>query len=130
MADSVRRYKVTRQVLAACCQTLRSQVLNKVAANDLNNFKVQLFRLNSQSWDDINDVSLPLQNFVQARFSFFYWVPFVLVTALRRTPAGTPTGWSWSGGATSSGSSAPPTRTWPGSRSSTKSRPRSERWVY
>jgi hypothetical protein len=56
---------VTRQVLAACCQTLRSQVLNKVAANDLNNFKVQLFRLNSQSWDDINDVSLPLQNFIQ-----------------------------------------------------------------
>ena len=72
MADSVRRYKVTRQVLSACCQTLRSQVLNKVAANDLNNFKVQLFRLNSQSWDDINDVSLPLQNFVQARVGVLF----------------------------------------------------------
>lgn len=129
MADSVRRYKVTRQVLAACCQTLRSQVLNKVAANDLNNFKVQLFRLNSQSWDDINDVSLPLQNFVQASF-FFLLDVFFVGDSLRRTPAGTPTGWSWSGGATSSGSSAPPTRIWPGSRSSTKSRPRSERWVY
>lgn len=26
--------------------------------------KVQLHRLNSQGWDDINDVSLPLQNFI------------------------------------------------------------------
>jgi len=58
------RYKVSRQVLAVCCQTLRSQVLNRVAANDLNLFQVQVFRLNAQSWDDINDVSLPLQNFV------------------------------------------------------------------
>ena len=72
MADSVSRYKVTRQVLSASCHTLRSQVLNKVAANDLNNFKVQLFRLNSQSWDDINDVSLPLQNFVQARVGVLF----------------------------------------------------------
>jgi hypothetical protein len=47
-----------------CCQALRSQVLNRVAANDLNLFHVQLFRLNAQSWDDINDVTLPLQNFV------------------------------------------------------------------
>lgn len=47
-----------------CCHALRSNVLNRVAANDLNLFQVQLFRLNAQSWDDINDVSLPLQNFV------------------------------------------------------------------
>lgn len=47
-----------------CCQALRSQVLNRVASNDLNLFHVQLFRLNAQSWDDINDVTLPLQNFV------------------------------------------------------------------
>ena len=26
--------------------------------------QVQLHRLNSQGWDDINDVSLPLQNFI------------------------------------------------------------------
>ena len=47
-----------------CCHALRTQVLNRVAANDLNLFQVQLFRLNAQSWDDINDVSLPMQNFV------------------------------------------------------------------
>ena len=47
-----------------CCHTLRTQVLNRVAANDLNLFQVQLHRLNAQSWDDINEVSLPLQNFV------------------------------------------------------------------
>lgn len=58
------RYKISRQVLAVSCQTLRAQVLNKVASNDLNLFQVQLFRLNSQGWDDINDVSLPLQNFM------------------------------------------------------------------
>ena len=57
-------YKVTRQVLSSCCDALRSQVLNKVASNDLNLFQVQLFRLNADNWDSISDVSLPLQNFI------------------------------------------------------------------
>lgn len=57
-------FKVTRQVLAACCNTLRSKVLSKVASNDLNTFQIQLERLNADSWDDINDVTVPMQSFV------------------------------------------------------------------
>jgi hypothetical protein len=49
-------YKVTRQVLSACCQTLRSKVLSKVTSHDLNLFQVQLKRLNSENWDDVSDI--------------------------------------------------------------------------
>ena len=35
-----------------------------MVSNDSRHRQVQLHRLNSQGWDDINDVSLPLQNFV------------------------------------------------------------------
>lgn len=47
-------YKVTRQVLAACCSTLRTNVLNKVTSNDLNLFQVQVKRLNAEHWDEVN----------------------------------------------------------------------------
>lgn len=49
-------YKVTRQVLSACCQTLRSKVLSKVTSHDLNLFQVQIKRLNTETWDDVSDV--------------------------------------------------------------------------
>lgn len=49
-------YKVTRQVLSACCQTLRSKVLSKVTSHDLNLFQVQLKRLNTENWDDVTDI--------------------------------------------------------------------------
>lgn len=48
-------YKVTRQVLAACCATLRSNVLSKVTSNDLNLFQVQIKRLNAENWDDMTN---------------------------------------------------------------------------
>lgn len=57
-------FKVTRQVLAACCQTLRTKVLNKIASNDLNTFQIQLERLGAEGWDDINDVHVPLHDFL------------------------------------------------------------------
>lgn len=47
-------FKVTRQVLAACCSTLRANVLNKVTSNDLSLFQVQVKRLNSEHWDEMN----------------------------------------------------------------------------
>ena len=50
-------YKVTRQVLSACCQTLRTKVLSKVTSHDLNMFQVQIKRLNAQGWDDMNDLA-------------------------------------------------------------------------
>jgi hypothetical protein len=49
-------YKVTRQVLSACCQTLRTKVLSKVTSHDLNLFQVQIKRLNAETWDDMNDL--------------------------------------------------------------------------
>jgi len=48
-------FKVTRQVLAACCSTLRASVLNKVTSNDLSLFQVQIKRLNSEHWDEMNN---------------------------------------------------------------------------
>ena len=48
-------YKVSRQVLSACCQTLRTKVLSKVTSHDLNLFQVQIKRLNAETWDDMND---------------------------------------------------------------------------
>lgn len=50
-------YKVTRQVLSACCQTLRTKVLSKVTSHDLNLFQVQIRRLNAETWDDMNDLA-------------------------------------------------------------------------
>lgn len=58
-------FKITRQVLSACCQTLRAKVLSKISSDDLNMYSAQLFRLNALAWDDINDANLPLQNFIQ-----------------------------------------------------------------
>lgn len=45
-------YKIARQVLSTCCQTLRNKVLSKVSTRDLNNFCVQLHRLGRTSWID------------------------------------------------------------------------------
>ena len=51
-------YKITRQVLSTCCQTLRTKVLSKVSTRDLNNFCVQLHRLGRTSWiDEAENVS-------------------------------------------------------------------------
>jgi hypothetical protein len=50
-------FKVTRQVLSACCQTLRTKVLSKVTSHDLNLFQVQVKRLNAEAWDDMNDLA-------------------------------------------------------------------------
>jgi hypothetical protein len=51
-------YKVSRQVLAASCQTLRTKVLSKVTSHDLNLFQVQVKRLNAETWDDMNDLAV------------------------------------------------------------------------
>lgn len=56
--------QVSRQVLAACCQTLRQKVLSKITSNDLNTVQVQLERLGAEGWDDItNDVATTMQVF-------------------------------------------------------------------
>ena len=56
-------HKVTRQVLATCCQTLRKSILSKMQTQDLNMFSLQLHRLNATAWDDLGDGSVCLQEF-------------------------------------------------------------------
>jgi hypothetical protein len=56
-------FKITRTVMGECCKTLRSQVLSKVHTQDMNMFSLQLHRLNAESWDDLGDGTVALQNF-------------------------------------------------------------------
>lgn len=56
-------YKVTRQVLKACCDTLRANVLNNVQVNDLNLFKIKAERLNASQWDCVMDQAILFQDF-------------------------------------------------------------------
>jgi hypothetical protein len=56
-------YKITRQVLSTCCNTLRTRVLSKISTHDLNMFNVQLHRLDANAWDDLGNGALALQNF-------------------------------------------------------------------
>ena len=50
-------YKITRQVMATCCQALRTQVLGKMKRHDLNIFNVQLHRLNAPGWDHLDNAT-------------------------------------------------------------------------
>jgi hypothetical protein len=56
-------YKVSRHVLSACCDTLRTKVLNNIATNDLNMGAFSAERIGADQWDDITDVNIPLQGF-------------------------------------------------------------------
>ncbi|KAJ1466344.1 hypothetical protein T484DRAFT_1756719 [Baffinella frigidus] len=46
-------FKVSRQVVMQCCDTLRKQVLSKVLSADLNKFKVSLKRLQNVPWTSL-----------------------------------------------------------------------------
>lgn len=56
--------KVTKQVFATCCNTLRTKVLSRVATRDLNLFSVQVHRLGEQEWAAVGDGSELLAEFV------------------------------------------------------------------
>ena len=43
-------FKVSKQVLSTCCQTLRAKVLSRISFNDLNALQVQLNRLDAKEW--------------------------------------------------------------------------------
>ena len=49
-------YKVSKTVLATCCNTLKSKVLNKIAFNNLMDFNVSLKRLDAKEWTTESDV--------------------------------------------------------------------------
>jgi hypothetical protein len=46
-------FKVSRQVVMQCCQTLRTQVLNKVQNSDLNTIQLQLHRFQNVPWTSL-----------------------------------------------------------------------------
>mmetsp|Transcript_34395 Transcript_34395/g.81097 ORF Transcript_34395/g.81097 Transcript_34395/m.81097 type:complete len:308 (-) Transcript_34395:47-970(-) len=58
-------YKVSRQVLTSCCNTLRTKVLSRIATRDLNTFSVQLHRLGNDNWADLGDGAEFLQDMPQ-----------------------------------------------------------------
>lgn len=44
-------YKVTKQVMNSMCTAIRQKVLSKVSTRDLNNFQVQLHRMDGKAWN-------------------------------------------------------------------------------
>jgi hypothetical protein len=55
-------YKITRQVMATCCQGLRQKVLGAMETQDLNLFNVQVHRANAPGWDHL-DSAVCMQGF-------------------------------------------------------------------
>lgn len=49
-------FKVSKQVLSTCCNTLRSKVLSRISFNDLNSLQVQLKRLDAREWTEHGEV--------------------------------------------------------------------------
>ena len=43
-------YKISKPVFQTCCKALRSKILSKVSTRDLNNFSIQISRLNNSGW--------------------------------------------------------------------------------
>jgi hypothetical protein len=56
-------FKVSRQVVMQCCQTLRTQVLSKVQSSDLNTVQLQLRRFQNAPWTSLpNDAFMRTGN--------------------------------------------------------------------
>ena len=53
-------FKISRQLLKTCCDTLRQKVLNKMTTYDLNTLSLQLHRINANGWEDLGDGSLAM----------------------------------------------------------------------
>jgi hypothetical protein len=49
-------FKVGKQVLETCCNTLQSKVLTKINCQDLNQIQVQLARLDAREWTEHGDI--------------------------------------------------------------------------
>lgn len=47
-------YKVSKQVMSTCFQTIRDDVLSHMQTRDLNQFTLQLRRLNNTPWDELD----------------------------------------------------------------------------
>jgi hypothetical protein len=49
-------FKVSKQVLSTCCNTLKAKVLTKIHVNNLMDLQVQLRRIDANSWDEQSDI--------------------------------------------------------------------------
>jgi hypothetical protein len=56
-------FKISRQVLQCCCDTLRRKVLSKVTSHDLNTLSLQIHRINADGWEDLQDCTIAMRNF-------------------------------------------------------------------
>jgi hypothetical protein len=56
-------FKISRQVLHSCCDTLRRKVLSKVTSHDLNTLSLQIHRINAEGWEDLQDGTIAMRNF-------------------------------------------------------------------
>jgi hypothetical protein len=56
-------FKISRQVLKTCCDTLRQRVLNEMTTFDLNTLGLQISRINATGWEDLGDGSAAMQGF-------------------------------------------------------------------
>jgi|APCry1669189070_1035195.scaffolds.fasta_scaffold46074_1 hypothetical protein len=65
-----RLFKLSRQILASCCNTLRTKILSKMLTQDMNMFSLQLHRIGAETWDDFGDGTTALQGFrVKSKWS-------------------------------------------------------------
>lgn len=56
-------FKVSRQVLKVCCDTIREKVLSKMKTYDLNTLSMQIHRIGAVGWEDLGDGTVAMQNF-------------------------------------------------------------------
>mgnify|MGYP000718086170 CR=1 FL=1 len=48
------RYKVTRDLMAECCNKVRTEILGNMTNKDLSTFKMQLHRIDGSEWGDVS----------------------------------------------------------------------------
>ena len=56
-------FKISREVLKVCCDTIRDKVLSNVKTYDLNTLSVQIHRINAVGWEDMGDGTVAMSNF-------------------------------------------------------------------
>ena len=56
-------FKISRQVLKTCSDTIRQKVLNRITTHDLNTLGLQINRLNANGWEDLGDGSQAMAGF-------------------------------------------------------------------
>ena len=56
-------FKVSKQVMKICCDTIREKVLSKMKTHDLNTLSLQVHRINAVGLEDLGDGTVAMSNF-------------------------------------------------------------------